>query len=51
MNGDVTATCRLEFHDMCPWGPCKCACHDGADMAADAREWDAAEAMALQESL
>lgn len=51
MNGDTSAPCRYEMHDMCPWGPCECDCHGMADMVSDAREWDAAEALALRESV
>ena len=50
MNGDISACCRYEMHDMCPWGPCECACHDMADMVADAAEWDRAEAASLVEA-
>lgn len=51
MNGDISAPCRVEFHDLCPWGPCNCDCHDMADMWADAREADAAEMESLRESV
>ena len=51
MNGDLSAPCRFEVHDMCPFGPCECTCHDMPDMGADAAEWDMAEMAALRESV
>ena len=51
MNGDVSAPCRLEAHDICPFGKCECICHDGPDILGEAREWDMAEMAALRESV
>ena len=51
MNGDVSAFCKFEFHNDCPFGKCDCLCHDGPDILGDAREWDMAEMAALRESV